>query len=290
MNMNGTMARAPANNRFSLEAITNRKPARVPLRIIINGIAGIGKTSLAAKFPAPIFIQSRGESGLQTLESAGLVSAAIVPFTHGEKTFQEAQDFQDVLDAIEWLTESQHDFKSLVIDVMNGVEKLLFEHVCRREFGGNWGEKGFASYGKGYEASMPFLKDLTIRLDRLRDEKGMTVIMLTHCKVKTFKNPLGSDYDKYVPDMHEKVWGHLFGWSDIVLFANRVVNVEVERNAKKGKADDTYRSIFTECGPAFDAKNRHNLPAEIPMGNSADECYTNFVNALKESKLQNASK
>lgn len=225
---------------------------------------------------------------MQTLESAGTATAAIMPFNHGDRTYYEAQDFRDITDAVAWLTEEEHEFKTLVFDVMNGVEKLLFEQVCKRDFKGDWGEKGFASYGKGPEVSLPLMKELTNSLDALRDAKGMNIVMLTHAKVKTFKNPQGPDYDKYTADMHEKMWSHIFNWSDIALFANRVVNVEVDRgNSKKGKADDMYRALFTECGPAFDAKSRFSLPMEIPMGNSADECYANLMNAVKESKVQN---
>lgn len=274
---------ARAKQRFSLAAITERKKTRVPLRILMNGIGGVGKTSFAAQFPSPIFIQSRGESGLQTLESAGLASASIMPFEHDGKTYHEAQTWDDVLDAVEWLRCEDHGFKTIVFDVINGVEKLLFEHVCRRDFGGDWGEKGFHSYGKGFEVSSVTFKELTINLDRLRTERGMTCLMLCHSTTRTVKNPLGADYDRYTADMNEKCWHQLYNWCDIVLFANREVNVRVQRGSNKGKADSIDRVLHTDEGPAWFAKNRHNLPPEISMGSSASECYANFVQAMKES-------
>lgn len=263
---------------------------RVPLRIVVNGIGGIGKTSFAAQFPEPIFIQSRGESGLQTLEAAGIVSAAIMPFTdrNGE-TFYEAQTYQDVLDAVEWLTKEDHEYKTLVFDVANGIERLIHEHECQRNYKGDWGEKGFMSFHKGFDSSMVHVKEFTNRLDVLRSKRTMTVVMLAHTKVGSFKNPLGPDYDRYVPDMHAKTWGWLFGWADVVLFANRVVSVDTQRATdRKGKADSiSERILYTEAGPAWDAKNRNNLPSEISMGSSAREAFDNFVGALKQSKELN---
>ena len=46
------------------------------------------------------------------------------------------------------------------------------------------------------------------------------------------------------------------------------------------------RIILTEWSPAADAKNRHNLPDEIPMGCSAKEAWTNFIDAVKSGKQQ----
>ena len=255
----------------------------------MSGISGIGKTSFAANFPDAIFIQSRGESGLQTLEAAGIVKANIMPFEKGGKDYLEAQDWNDILDAVEWLTTAEHGFKTLVFDVINGCEKLLHEYTCWKDYGNDWGEKGFMSFQRGFETSLVYLKELINKLDVLRSQRGMTIVMLTHTKVVTFKNPIGADYDKYVPDMHAKSWGLISAWADIVLFANRVVNVETDRNQKKGKADSfTDRVLHTEANPAWDAKNRHNLPPEIPMGESSAECYSNFVRALKESVSENS--
>lgn len=272
---------------FSMKDILERPKAKVSNRIIINGIAGIGKTSLAAQFPSPIFIQSRGESGLQVLESAGLCSAPIMPFQVNSKTTYEAQSYEDVADALDWLATQEHQFRTVCIDVLNGVEKLIHENVCNSQFGGDWGEKGFNCFKQGFEVSIPKIKDLCIRLDRCRD-RGMTIVGLCHTKVRNFKNPVGPDYDQYVPDMHEKSWNILYGWSDIVLFCNAEVEVKTDRgNDKKGKAISQTRVMYTEGSAAWHAKNRHALPSEISMGASAAECYANLVEAMKSSKSEN---
>lgn len=288
-------AKSKGRDRFSVQQIFDRaKSQRVPMRICLYGLGGIGKTSFAAQFPSPIFIQSRGETGLETLESAGIASAPIMPFVTqvksddgsvSEETLTEAQNFKDVLDAVEFLTYAEHEFRTVVFDVLSGVEKLLHEYTCWKDYQGDWGERGFMSFQKGYETSMVYLKDFTNRLDALRQRRGMTIVTLSHCTIRNFRNPMGADYDRYIPDMHAKSWGWLFGWHDIVLFANRIVEVQTERgNAKKGKAGgDMRRVIYTENGPAFDAKNRHNLPFEISMGDSAEDAFRNFSDAMKAS-------
>ena len=72
------------------------------------------------------------------------------------------------------------------------------------------------------------------------------------------------------------------------MFANAEVEVRTDRgNDKKGKAVSQTRVLYTEGSAAWHAKNRHNLPAEISMGTSASECYQNFVEAIKNAKLNN---
>ena len=108
------------------------------------------------------------------------------------------------------------------------------------------------------------------RLDRI-NQRGAAIILLSHCKVKPFKNPLGPDFDRYVSDVHEKTWGLTAKWADAVLFGNFVTIVaEVnERGTKKtGKGvGGSDRVLYTERCDGFDAKNRYGMPPIINLAN-----------------------
>ena len=41
------------------------------------------------------------------------------------------------------------------------------------------------------------------KLDALRD-RGMSIVILGHTKIASFKNPEGEDYDRFQPDLHKK--------------------------------------------------------------------------------------
>src|SRR5215207_8519510 len=103
----------------------------LPSRGVIYGPEGVGKTSLAAAAPRPAVLMTRGETGLQTLIDAGRVP----PTPH----FPELQSWVDLLGAVEALRSGDHDHRTLVIDTVNGAERLCHEHVCARDFGGRWG-------------------------------------------------------------------------------------------------------------------------------------------------------
>lgn len=265
--------------RPSIADITG-KGSGLPNRYILHAVEGWGKTSFGAQTPKPIFIEVGKETGLETLIDNGLV--ADTPH------FPAVQDWAGLLGAIEALTVEDHPYKTCLIDTINGSETMCHELVCHRDFGDDWGEKGFASYGKGPEIALPEWRIFLNALDRLRETKRMGIMLLCHTKVKTFKNPEGADYDRYQPDMHEKTWGLTHKWADAVFFGNFEVSVEQGRKVdlmKKGKGiGGNHRLMYTQRSAAYDAKNRLGLPPEVDMGDSAPAAWTNFANELKAAR------
>lgn len=260
--------------KFTLDSIST-KGNRLPNRYILHGLEGWGKTSFAAQFPNPIFLQSKGETGLETL-----IDANQLPET---PHFPECKTWEEMLAALDFLATENHTFKTLVIDTVNGSERLCHEYVCRRDFGDDWTDKGFLSYNKGYEVSLSEIRGFLGKLDDVRAAKRMTVFLLCHTKVKNFKNPDGPDYDRYQPDMHEKTWGLVHKWADVVLFGAFSTTVVGQRGkeevdvSKRGKGTGGQgRVLYTSRRAAWDAKNRLGLGEEIDMGNSPAEAYQNF--------------
>ena len=279
--------------RIDLNGSIAKSTGDLPPRIIIHGAGGMGKTSLASHFKNPIFVLSPGETGLLTLQDNGLVDPSIPHFqfddgnggvTHSCSIWEEA------LSAVDALTTQDHDYKTVVFDVMNGFEKLCQEYVCEKHFGGNWGieeKKGFDSYGAGYKVTLPEWTQFIQLLGNLRDRRRMTVVGLCHTGVSLFKNPEGPDYDRYVPDMHDRAWKYLSGQFDIVLFLHRYVAAEKERGTSKAKGKGGIeRLIEVETTAAWDAKNRHGMSDPISMGNSSEEAWKNLVSAMTQAKKE----
>jgi len=248
--------------------------------MVFHGQAGIGKTSFAAQAPNPIFLLSRGETGLHTLIDNGLLP---------ELPNLEIGTWSDLLGIIDELTTTKTSRETCVLDAADGFEKLCNRHVRNADYGGDGSEKGFEGYQRGYKtvANGPW-QELLAALDRLREVKRMGIILLAHTGVGNFKNPNGSDFNRYTPAMAKYSWEITFPWADIVLFGEReIVTVKEKGDAKpKGRGGST-RIIHTEYDAVSDAKNRHNLPPEIKMGNSAVEAWANFKAALAAGKNGN---
>jgi len=224
---------------------------------------------------------SPGETGLHTLIDAGLLSD--VPNL-------EVHDWESVLGIVDELTTKETPYQTLVVDVIDGIEKLACQHVCDTDYQGDWSERGFMGYQRGYSAMAagPW-RGLLASLDKLREVRRMAIILLAHTGVGNFANPNGADYSRFLPDMHKSAWQLTYGWADIVLFGDRDIIVEKERkNDAKGKATGgSIRTMHTEYDAAFDAKNRHNLAPEIDMGESGKEAWTNFIAAIKAGRNGN---
>jgi AAA domain-containing protein len=149
---------------------------------------------------------------------------------------------------------------------------------------GDWGEKGFLGFQRGYDTALHDWRQLLDLLDKLRDRKGMGTFALCHTKIASQANPLDADFDRFVPNMHRKTWDLTHGWSDMCLFGRFHVEVDTEQSKTKGKGkakSKGERVLHTTYSPAWDAKHRHGLPDEIEMGADAEESWENFTAALK---------
>jgi len=268
--------------KFALSDIQTKSDP-LPNRYGLHAREGWGKTSFGAQAPKPIFLQTRGETGLDTL----IASKQLPETPH----FPELQSWEELKDAVRVLSAEEHPYRTLVIDTVNGAERLCYEYICKRDFGDDWGDRGFGGYQRGYEVSLAEWRLFLNDLDELRRTRKMAIFFLIHTKVKTFKNPEGADFDRWAPEMQDKCWGLTHKWLDCVLFGNFETVVKSEKNdpAKKGKAAATSaRILYTQQRPAFDAKNRMGLPEEIEMGDSPSEAWSNFATALKGGKKEEA--
>ena len=241
--MAATAAPAAKPKRMSLAQVSRGKIDK-PYRIVMYGIDGVGKSSWAAAAPSPIFID--GEDGTGQLDVA---------------RFPKPEKWADVLDAITELGTQQHSYETLVVDTLDWLEPLCFERVC--EDGGEKSIEDFG-FGKGYKQAQELWHGLFAYLERLQAKTGMNVILLAHCQIRTFKNPRGEDFDRYEMKLNAKLAGLTREWPDEVLFVDHQT-LTYEKDKRVRGISDGARIIHTTRDAAFDAKNRHDLPAELPL-------------------------
>lgn len=273
----GPGAARPAPSRDFLGEIRTAARPR-PAAMVLYGPPGVGKTSFGAAIPKRIFLHDDQEDGINTLKNARLVDPDV-------PTLPPAETWSDVLGSLRALSEGEHDYQCLVVDTLGGMERLCHEHVCNRDFHGDWGERGFASYQKGYDVALADWRQFLNALDDLRVHRGMRVVLLGHSQVRPFKNPYGEDYDRYMPDVHHKTWNLTHKWADMVLFANYYVLVDKKNGRAKGRGGQE-RILYTEHHAAYEAKNRFGLPPEISMRTTGAEAWNNLIESLQQQNLQ----
>lgn len=231
---------------ISLTSLRQRSESKPP-RMLVYGTAGIGKTSLGMAAPAPVFIQT--EESEVNCPTFGLLK------TYGE-----------VMEAIGALYGEPHDYRTLVLDSVDWLEPLVWAETCRAN---NWASIEAAGYGKGYLAALDQWRTLLDGMNALRDERGMTILLIAHCEIKRFDSPETEPYDRYQIKLHSRASALVQEHVDAVLFANyRVSTVKADlgfnKKAVRGVGGGD-RMLYTNERPAFLAKNRYGLPDSLPL-------------------------
>lgn len=229
---------------MNLESI-HKEGERRPDRIMIYGADGIGKSTFACDAPGAVFVAS--EDGLGDLRPP---------------RFPTPRSWDDVLQALESLLPDE-EYETVVIDSLDWVEHLLKEHIQSSE---NWTPTDFDKYGRGYKIMPDYWRHMIVLLDSLRN-KGKQIILVVHSEIKNFQNPAGEDYMRFVPKIGgDKSMGLWREWCDSVLFALQETVVKESEGYAKNKATTSgNRIVKTQWNPAWDAKNRWNLPEALPL-------------------------
>lgn len=219
------------------------------VKTVIYGAEGIGKTTLAAQFPSPLFIDTEG--------STKQLDIARLPAPSSWEMLMQELDF----------VRDKRPCGTLVIDTVDWAEQLCIADLCAKN--GKSGIEDFG-YGKGWEFEKEsfgkFLNKLTEVINA-----GINVTLTAHAALRKFEQPdeMGS-YDRWEMKLGSKTTNKISPlikeWADIVLFCNyKTLVVQTDKDGKKHKAQGNRRVMYTQHHPCWDAKNRYGLPEEIPM-------------------------
>jgi len=231
---------------MDLKSLIKKRP-QLPPRILIYTIPGWGKSTLAASMPDPVFIDI--EDGLSGLDIAA---------------FPVPEKYEQVEEYIRMLITEEHDYKTVVIDTLSSLEKLIFAKVCRERNKESIEDFGYA---KGYTYAMQHWNKIIDGMDVLR-KKGVAPVLLAHSEVKTINDPIVDAYDKYIIRLHRHPAAMITQWADNIFFGTHKTTVTKQgegfNQTAKGIGQGE-RVVFTEERPAFTAKSRMDLPFEIEV-------------------------
>ena len=247
-----------------LEQVQSGRSQR-PRRLTIYGNHGLGKTTMAARAPGVIFIPT--EDGLGQLD---------VP------RFPLAEDYPQVIQALSELYSEEHNYRTVVIDSLDWLERLIWADVCRQRGVQSMEDIG---YGRAYVFALTQWREVLTGLNALRNERGMMVILIAHCQIEKFQSPLADTYDRYVPRLHKHASAIIQEWCDDVLFCTyKVRTKQVDEGFDRSRTraiGELERVIYTTEGPAHMAKNRLDLPEELPLDWNA---YAHYLPQTREGE------
>ncbi len=220
---------------------------QLPPRICIYGTHGCGKSTIASKFPNPIFIST--EDGLASLDVT---------------SFPKAKHVNEVAENIKTLIKEEHDYKTLVLDSVDWLVSPLIESDVEANH-----EAKDLAYGKGQMLVAEAFREILQGMDILRRKRDMNIVIIAHSSIIKFEDPRTEGYDKYVPKLPNRCNALLQEWVDVLAFAAFKVIIKKSDsgfNSTKTRGVTTGERLlhFVEQ-PAFMAKNRYNCPDDVEM-------------------------
>lgn len=227
-----------------------RTTARLPTRIIVAGPAKVGKSTFASGMPAPIFL--RTEDGTNGMDI---------------DAFDVLTSFDEAMAQLRALATEQHDYQTVVIDALDGLERLIWPAVIERY--NETAKKPVASiesieYAKGYILALLYWQMLLNALTYLRN-KGMRICLICHTHQRKVTPPDLPEYERYEPRIHHKALAMLVEWADLIGFAC------IETRTKEGD-DGRIRGLSTgrrllHCAEsaAYVAGNRYGITASLNL-------------------------
>lgn len=224
------------------------------LKVVVYGPEGIGKSTLAAHFPRPVFIDTEGSTRHMDVSRTDKPSSWTM-----------------LMEQVQYIRSDPGMCSTLVIDTADWAEQLCIASICADKKLSGIEDMG---YGKGYV----YLAEEFGRLLNLLEEivgRGVHVVLTAHAMMRKFEQPdeMGA-YDRWELKLQKKTSALVKEWSDLLLFANyKTLSVAVDDKGKKFKAQGGRRVIYTSHHPCWDAKNRLGLPEELPLDFSALEQY-----------------
>ena len=218
-----------------------------PVKTVLYGPEGIGKSTFASHFPDPVFIDTEG--GTKRLNVARL---------------PQPTSWAMLLDEVAEVRKGNVPCGTLVLDTADWAERLCIQAVCARAKVSGIEDFG---YGKGYTYAKEEFAKLLDALEEVLNA-GHNVVVLAHAAITKFEQPDAvGNYDRWSMKTSKQVAPLLREWCDMLLFANYKTVVEKAGSGPnaKNKASGGRRVLYTTHHPCWDAKNRFDLPEEVPF-------------------------
>ena len=234
---------------FSSGLLANSKAPKV----LVYGVEGIGKSTLASQFPDALFIDTEGST--RYLDVSRFDPAPT--------------SWTQLVEMVRWAQANASPGSTLVIDTLDWAERMCIDSVLAQN---KWASIETPGYGKGYRAVYEQFGRLLDELGRLAD-RGVNVVCTAHAKVEKFELPdEESSFDRWglklINTKNTSISSMVKEWADAVLFCNYetiVEQVDAGMGKTKGKARGNKRVMHTAHDATFDAKNRWGLPPKVPM-------------------------
>ena len=221
--------------------ITKGKQARAQ-RVVLYGVESVGKSTFAAQFPNPLFLDIEQGTSHLNVDRCDISS------------------WKQLTDA---LTESKEtDYQTIVIDSADWAERLCVEDLLATSKKISIEDFGF---GKGWVMVAERMSRMLTSVDQLI-EVGKNVVLIAHSKIVRFEAPDAlAAYDRYELKLSKQSSPLLKEFADELWFLRFKTKVSTSETGKGKGIGGKERILLTTHSAAYDAKTRSGLAEELPL-------------------------
>ena len=209
-------------------------------KLMIYGLSGVGKSTLASKLKNPIFIDMEGGLNYMdvartpTLTSYTLVLKVLSELFNAAEAGKREYD-TIVIDSVDWLVRK-------VVEKAAGIDKDHVEETLNRSNGG---------YGNGKQVLENHIRTKLLPFLVALNKQGYGVCLIAHADRKVLMNSDGSDVEQIAPKIDVNTMNTFVEWCDNVFFLKRDISGE--------------RVLVLESDEVALAKNRLGLTGEVKL-------------------------
>jgi len=228
---------------------------------MLYGKPGFGKTTLATKFPKPLFFAL--ERGIPS----GIEVASVEGIDSFEGTMAALRDIY---------AEGAGEYRTIVFDTLDMLEAHVIEYTCEKH---NWKNIEAPPYGKGWVACDDEWRRFLRAITSIRDKHGITIVLICHAAIERVDDPRAPSFTTYAPRLHRRARALVADASDIIGFLAedlRTVTDDGGFQERTRAVAAPGRFLFLEGRPAFLAKNRFAMPEKIAIPLNLDFSTINY--------------
>ena len=221
--------------------ITKGKQQRAQ-RVVIYGVESVGKSTFAAQFPNPLFLDIEQGTSHLNVDRCDIGS------------------WKQLTDSL--VEAKATDYQTIVIDSADWAERLCVEDLLATSKKSSIEDFGF---GKGWVMVAERMSRMLASVDTLI-EAGKNVVLIAHSRIVRFEAPDAlAAYDRYELKLSKQSSPLLKEFADELWFLRFKTKVSTSETGKGKGIGGKERILLTTHSAAYDAKTRSGLAEELPL-------------------------